>query len=101
MKTMFYQFFFFFQAEDGIRDGTVTGVQTCALPISGGHGMMWGPAVARIAVDLALRGRTEILDIQELGLDRFDAEGRSRLAPAPVALPVPVAAGEETPAGAT
>src|SRR5438876_4855085 len=25
---------FFFQAEDGIRDGRVTGVQTCALPIS-------------------------------------------------------------------
>src|SRR5689334_23873603 len=30
----FFFFFFFFQAEDGIRDGTVTGVQTCALPIS-------------------------------------------------------------------
>src|SRR5256885_3208522 len=29
-------FFFFFQAEDGIRDYKVTGVQTCALPISGG-----------------------------------------------------------------
>src|SRR5689334_3314221 len=29
-----FVFFFFFQAEDGIRDGTVTGVQTCALPIS-------------------------------------------------------------------
>src|SRR5439155_17105169 len=27
---------FFFQAEDGIRDGHVTGVQTCALPISTG-----------------------------------------------------------------
>src|SRR3989440_7299750 len=27
------QFFFFFQAEDGIRDLIVTGVQTCALPI--------------------------------------------------------------------
>src|SRR5207245_3332628 len=26
-------FYFFFQAEDGIRDATVTGVQTCALPI--------------------------------------------------------------------
>src|SRR4030066_295107 len=26
---------FFFQAEDGIRDSSVTGVQTCALPISG------------------------------------------------------------------
>src|SRR5439155_3962919 len=35
------QFFFFFQAEDGIRDGHVTGVQTCALPIS---------SVANIAV---------------------------------------------------
>src|SRR5205085_3937139 len=30
----FVVFFFFFQAEDGIRDLTVTGVQTCALPIS-------------------------------------------------------------------
>src|SRR5688572_33108818 len=29
----FVCFFFFFQAEDGIRDLTVTGVQTCALPI--------------------------------------------------------------------
>src|SRR5687767_15646331 len=31
----FFFFFFFFQAEDGIRDKLVTGVQTCALPISG------------------------------------------------------------------
>src|SRR2546430_11271096 len=31
--TMCFVFFFFFQAEDGIRDLTVTGVQTCALPI--------------------------------------------------------------------
>ena len=30
--------FFFFQAEDGIRDWSVTGVQTCALPISGSPG---------------------------------------------------------------
>src|SRR5207249_738549 len=30
----FDRFFFFFQAEDGIRDRNVTGVQTCALPIS-------------------------------------------------------------------
>src|SRR5438876_8556620 len=28
-----FYIFFFFQAEDGIRDGRVTGVQTCALPI--------------------------------------------------------------------
>src|SRR5699024_11691715 len=29
--------YFFFQAEDGIRDRNVTGVQTCALPISDDH----------------------------------------------------------------
>src|SRR5699024_8345082 len=31
---LFYVLYFFFQAEDGIRDRNVTGVQTCALPIS-------------------------------------------------------------------
>src|SRR5437879_7252367 len=30
---LFFIFVFFFQAEDGIRDTSVTGVQTCALPI--------------------------------------------------------------------
>src|SRR6266446_8254591 len=30
----FFRYYFFFQAEDGIRDYKVTGVQTCALPIS-------------------------------------------------------------------
>src|SRR5688572_31138472 len=34
MRHNIFLFFFFFQAEDGIRDLTVTGVQTCALPIS-------------------------------------------------------------------
>src|SRR6266496_5864760 len=34
MVYIFFFFFFFFQAEDGIRDLYVTGVQTCALPIS-------------------------------------------------------------------
>src|SRR2546427_260857 len=42
-------FFFFFQAEDGIRDLTVTGVQTCALPISS-HGRPWGDAGHRPTV---------------------------------------------------
>src|SRR6476660_2410527 len=35
MELVFLLFFVFFQAEDGIRDDLVTGVQTCALPISG------------------------------------------------------------------
>src|SRR5436190_11969320 len=34
-------FFFFFQAEDGIRDHCVTGVQTCALPISRWYSPIW------------------------------------------------------------
>src|SRR5256886_7746934 len=34
VRGWFRSVFFFFQAEDGIRDLTVTGVQTCALPIS-------------------------------------------------------------------
>src|SRR5205807_5853668 len=37
-------FFFFFQAEDGIRDYKVTGVQTCALPILAAMGMPIDPA---------------------------------------------------------
>src|SRR5688572_33335684 len=54
----FFFFFFFFQAEDGIRDLTVTGVQTCALPIYEGaerviayitHPVLSGKAVERIS----------------------------------------------------
>jgi sarcosine oxidase subunit beta len=63
---------------------------TIASP--GGHGMMWGPAVARVAADLAVHGRTELIDVTELGLERFDADGRSRLAADPIALPFPLSA---------
>src|SRR5207245_3694398 len=64
---------FFFQAEDGIRDATVTGVQTCALPISppprppAGHGRPDAPTDAptgasgrRPPPDLAAGDRHEI-----------------------------------------
>src|SRR5256885_8825335 len=49
-------FFFFFQAEDGIRDYKVTGVQTCALPISGNVGMLGRgyPGTYRLASEAAL-----------------------------------------------
>jgi sarcosine oxidase, subunit beta len=59
---------------------------------AGGHGIMWGPGVARVAADLVLEGRSELIDVSELGLDRFDAEGRSQLASDPIALPFPVSA---------
>src|SRR6266508_5698868 len=52
-----FAFFFFFQAEDGIRDGHVTGVQTCAVPISGSS---WpidtGVPIPIIAYELCGRG---------------------------------------------
>jgi sarcosine oxidase subunit beta len=59
---------------------------------AGGHGMMWGPGVAKVAADLALRGSTDVVDVTDLGLDRFDEQGRSRLAPDPIALPFPESA---------
>ena len=68
--------------DDGLVEGTV-------IASAGGHGMMWGPGVSRVAADLALTGHTEVVDVTDLGLDRFDAEGRSRLAPDPIALPFP------------
>src|SRR5256885_12719823 len=45
--------FFFFQAEDGIRDYKVTGVQTCALPISR-HQLLSGKAPAARGIFVAL-----------------------------------------------
>ena len=66
---------------------------TIASP--GGHGMMWGPGVARVAADLAVRGSTDLVDVSDLGLDRFDEHGRSRLATDPIALPFPLSADED------
>jgi sarcosine oxidase subunit beta len=67
-------------------EGAVVGAVVAA---AGGHGMMWGPGVSRAAADLVLTGRTDVVDVADLGLDRFDEHGRSRLAADPVALPFP------------
>ncbi len=67
-------------------DGPITG-SVVASPA--GHGMMWGPAVAQVAADLTTTGGCEWLDLTDLGLDRFDADGNSRLAPEPISLPFP------------
>jgi len=67
-------------------DGPIEGTVVAA---AGGHGMMWGPGVARAAADLTVSGTTDVVDVTDLGLDRFDEQGRSRLAPDPIALPFP------------
>ncbi|HET7173453.1 MAG TPA: FAD-binding oxidoreductase [Nocardioidaceae bacterium] len=68
-------------------DGRIEGVTVAA---AGGAGMMWGPAIARAAADIALTGTTQVIDdAAALGLDRFDESGHSRLAPENVALPFP------------
>jgi sarcosine oxidase, subunit beta len=72
-------------------DGPLAGVTVAS---AGGHGMMWGPAVARVAADLALTGTSEVVDAAPLGLDRFDEAGNSRLPTDPIALPFPEKAPE-------
>src|SRR5256886_7475314 len=50
-RSVVLYFFFFFQAEDGIRDLTVTGVQTCALPILWQYkGMLFNPRYGRVGL---------------------------------------------------
>jgi sarcosine oxidase subunit beta len=76
-------------------------IEGLTVASAGGHGMMWGPGVARVAADLAIRGSTALIDVSELGLDRFDANGRSRLATDPIALPFPLSAEDDGASAAT
>src|SRR2546427_1358187 len=69
-----FLFFFFFQAEDGIRDLTVTGVQTCALPICWrsrfSHCLLFNPTDSKSAAYNPLlevrRGAHEVRDVQNI-----------------------------------
>src|SRR2546422_11763372 len=94
--------FFFFQAEDGIRDVAVTGVQTCALPISGrqgrplcrlpppdgGDGLPGDPGEPRRARAAPPCGRREPLSVHfVLGLDGRDPGVRRRRRGAGALLP--------------
>src|SRR5438876_2471230 len=66
--------FFFFQAEDGIRDGRVTGVQTCALPISGDADLEIVVPGGRIARVTACDAHA----LLELGISRRHRVGMGR-----------------------
>src|SRR5438034_9140653 len=84
-------FFFFFQAEDGIRDHCVTGVQTCALPISPMRSLPRAGWIASAFATLFYAGTTVALlallrpeKVSELNRSeerRVGKECRSRWAP--------------------
>src|SRR6266699_4499277 len=82
-------FFFFFQAEDGIRDADVTGVQTCALPISASRPrrparrdeVTVTPSSGTVFADLGLRHADELLakaDLAHAIQQLIQARGLSR-----------------------
>src|SRR5256886_10016085 len=79
--------FFFFQAEDGIRDLTVTGVQTCALPISVLDGRSGVRRISRFdASEISVQIAGEVADFDELAwVDRRERKHVSRVLPLAIA----------------
>src|SRR5258708_18316963 len=71
--TFLYFFFFFFQAEDGIRDDLVTGVQTCALPIS--H-HFHNRKIMKDAIKLLLSLQDKDLDVDRLKAELASIPGK-------------------------
>src|SRR3712207_6918436 len=72
-------FFFFFQAEDGIRDIGVTGVQTCALPISAPAGALPSAAAPATApADGAPAAAGAATGIEDISSALFDYVGFER-----------------------
>src|SRR5258708_25813005 len=98
---LLYNLFFFFQAEDGIRDDLVTGVQTCALPISDDgrprpHRALGGQRLLRL--ERPRRGRRAQTGFEPARqAARIPAE-RNRPAPAGDAAQVPLDVARSIPA---
>src|SRR5687767_15292902 len=59
-------FFFFFQAEDGIRDKLVTGVQTCALPISQTEGKLLAARLQHLVKLVVVGGEGDLGALADL-----------------------------------
>src|SRR6266496_6585492 len=72
MCRFFCLFFFFFQAEDGIRDLYVTGVQTCALPIWTGNAR----ALEMVRLTLGKMARGGMYDQLGGGFHRYSVDGQ-------------------------
>src|SRR5215510_15682262 len=86
--------FFFFQAEDGIRDGHVTGVQTCALPIFGEQTLFDHEPAQHAYLDYrrwAFESAALDLTLRQNGMSLGEAVGRK---PTPVTFVVSGGLGE-------
>src|SRR2546429_1583973 len=77
IELCFFTFFFFFQAEDGIRDVAVTGVQTCALPICPGPATPEArgpPSMDKLRIDNVILRFTPRMRHPVTALDRISLE---------------------------
>src|SRR5438552_13833434 len=95
LSCLFREAVVFFQAEDGIRDDLVTGVQTCALPICTYHASLpgvidaWYVLLDRWGTMTFAQVLEQAIDVAENGFPirseerRVGKEGRSRWAPYP------------------
>src|SRR5690606_4806185 len=82
----FHFFIFFFQAEDGIRDFHVTGVQTCALPISATRVPMAtasGTRKSRARISQPTKEPTPVITVWRIGPATSSARMMPSLMPAP------------------
>src|SRR3712207_2027475 len=80
MESVYVLFFFFFQAEDGIRDMGVTGVQTCALPICARRAVMTEkkrlPPLLKLVLEL---GPLVLFFVTNAYADRFGYADHQRI----------------------
>src|SRR5207247_3401813 len=78
LTTVLYLSFFFFQAEDGIRDPLVTGVQTCALPIY--RGLRSPVPARRLRLRLVARASVFAAALGASARDEWEGRREHRLA---------------------
>src|SRR5690625_6618778 len=98
MYSVFLALFFFFQAEDGIRAGHVTGVQTCALPISPKGSATVNGIGRSLATEYAAHGRasrvgTDAMDTRTFGNQAGASSSSAGCCTGAVAGAAPLAAG--------
>src|SRR5256885_11434890 len=86
-KYVAHDLFFFFQAEDGIRDYRVTGVQTCALPISAAR-LITAPITRSKAAESSLSAAVSSLSVWPASRARYEPSPRAAARSTPACLKI-------------